>query len=1208
MSRDGKWKKTSKPPRHFSLVATLPTSTCPSFLMRTWKSFFAATLACGTTLSTRSDAPLCAGPAKAPSFVKPPVRKPVPIVVATEAMPTLWPLSSFNFDEDELEAAWTWTARMDTSNHFETRIAFQVQDARNYLMLRLWGNRKQMTARFWRVLNGKVENFGEPDATVGLPSPGGQLTLQRSAWRIRALWNGRVLVTAASNGGGGRFAVATRQAKLTTARMQPVGEPPFLRDDFMRAQGPDDPEVPGQWHRVSGVWKTSGLLNPQADATMNPNPFVFRAAVGSDSKAKSAQSDTVATVGKWFWCDYTIATALRASGNPRKAPLVAGVAAYRQSDGSSVQGVIDFRSGRASIKIGDRVLATSQPFYPELDQWHRVYLDPGPGLLRLVVDGIERVRVNISSTQLAQGEAALVSSVGSANFIDFDDVRIGPNDAISDDFRTTSVGRWDDVQGTWQTRPNAQVSNKNVIGTRSKLSPGRGLSLIGSRERAEGKVEAKFIQQPTRAVKGVGIAFAARDANNYFLVRRWNNDLQIVEYSKGVGKVLASVADFDTKKKSPLDGLAFSVEWRDGVITARRGTTTATASVSAIPLGRVGAWIDGVADAIALHSFTAMGAAPSWGEEVLPERFTKDALMKNWASNAASWREGKTTVGEAFKGTRWHTGDFFGDVALSLPLPTFTPAKANQKLSLLLASSPTAPATGSRLEAERAESGLLLRLYQDENLIGSTTAKPGAGDTLRFVRRPVGREVINLRVALGNAIVFNETLTGTASSTQRTQTRAGVQTRELGALDWEKVRASTSNVVDYSFTSAPVDWRAGRGRWDVSERWTCSPQWGFFAGSGSIAPTLWSRFATRGDWTMEAYLATPMDVTRGERSPTDLNLTVEGDGRDLASGYSFLFGANDHTLNRVLRGDRVVQEKAFQTIGSNTHQDWFYVRLERRRVGDALQFRYSINGQEVWKYTDAQPLKTALDEPRHLAFWTYNGGLSVARVRLWHSGLQQGLDNLGGREYSDEAPIYMNTLGGWHLRNEGRTQADGLQLVTDGGRDALRVSNSQSGGDWSLFVTQQPFDAIAHPVLQWNYRMPEDVFVNLYAKVGGTWREITFTGAETRLADRTGANTKTEPIIIGSRPITLTTRKVPSLGTVQGIVTDGKWHSARFNLLDALKAAGLSTRVEALAFSAPDYGYLRAGIGGNHMGATYWLSNFQTPRAGTRSAAAITPH
>lgn len=1169
--------------------------------MRIWKPLSVVPLCFAISLSTQSTAPLHAA-AKASTPHKAPAHQKVPLSAATEATPALWPFANFNVDEDELEAAWTWTARLNITAPFETRVAFQVQDARNYLMLRLMGNGKQMTGRFWRVVNGKVEKLGEPDSTVALPSPSGQLTLQRSAWRIRALWNGRVLVGAASEGGGGRFAVATRGAKFADARMQPVGEPPFLRDDFMRAQGPDDPEVPGQWHRVSGVWKTSGLINPQADAAMNPNPFVFRAAAAIGAKPGNSRSGTVATVGKWFWSDYTVSTALRANGKPGLAPLVAGVAAYRQSDGASIQGLIDFRSGRASIKVGNQVLATSRPFYPEIDQWHRVFLDPGPGLVRLVVDGVERVRVNISSTQLAvaQGEAALIADVGRANFIDFDDVRIGPNDAVSDDFRTASVGQWDDVQGTWQTQPNVQAGGTNIfgmkaIGTRAKLSAGRGLALIGSRERAEGKVEAKFVVQPTRLIKGVGVAFAARDANNYLVARRWNNDLQIVEFVKGVGKVLASVPDTNTKVNSPLNNLALSVEWRDGVIAARRGGTTVTATLSAIPAGRVGVWIDGAAEAVALTSFRAMGTAPSWGEEVLPERFTKDVLMKNWASNAASWREDKTTAGDEFKGTRWHTGDFFGDIALSLPLPAFAASKPNQKFSLLLASAPSAPTKGSRLEAERIQSGLVLRLYHDERLVGSTTARPGTNDTLRFVRRPAGGDIVNLRVALGNTIVFNQTIKDAASSTRSAQTRAGVQARELKELDWEKVRATTSNVVDYSFTSAPVDWRAGRGRWDVSERWTCSPQWGFFAGSDSVAPTLWSRFATRGDWTMEAYLATPMDVTRGERSPTDLNLTVEGDGRDLASGYSFLFGANGRTLNRVLRGDRIVQEKAFQAIGSNTHQDWFYVRLERRQVGNALHFRYSINGQEVWKYTDEQPLKSALDEPRHLAFWTYNGGLSIARVRLWHSGLQEGRADLN-REYADRAPTYMNALGEWRLHDEGRKLADGLRPVTDGGHDALRVTNPQSGGDWSLFVTQQPFDATTHPILQWDYRVPEDVFINLYAKVDGKWREITFSGDAARLAQRTGANAKTEATASAARA-------VPPLGAVENVVTDGKWHSARFNLLDALKAAKLSTRVEALAFSAPDHDYLRAGIGGNHTGTTYWLSNFQAPRATTTLSA-----
>jgi hypothetical protein len=294
-----------------------------------------------------------------------------------------------------------------------------------------------------------------------------------------------------------------------------------------------------------------------------------------------------------------------------------------------------------------------------------------------------------------------------------------------------------------------------------------------------------------------------------------------------------------------------------------------------------------------------------------------------------------------------------------------------------------------------------------------------------------------------------------------------------------------------------------------------------------------------------------------------------------------------------------VQEKEFQApAGSgSTHQDWFYFRLERRRVADGLQFRYSVNGKEIWSYVDSKPLESALDNPRHFAFWTYNGGLSIARVRLWHSGLESSTLK---DEYSNdtEAPSYTNALGEWRLRSEGQATA-GLRPVADGGHDALRVTNGQSGGDWSLYVTQQPFDATTRPVLQWSYRVPEDVFINLYVKVGGTWREVTFSGDAARLAKRTGTDEKKETAARSARA-------VASLGIVEDVVADGKWHSARFNLLDALKAAGLSTRVEAIAFAAPDVGYLRAGLGGNHAGATYWLSDFQTPAATTRSAAVPT--
>jgi hypothetical protein len=39
----------------------------------------------------------------------------------------------------------------------------------------------------------------------------------------------------------------------------------------------------------------------------------------------------------------------------------------------------------------------------------------------------------------------------------------------------------------------------------------------------------------------------------------------------------------------------------------------------------------------------------------------------------------------------------------------------------------------------------------------------------------------------------------------------------------------------------------------------------------------------------------------------------------------------------------------------------------------------------------------------------------------------------------------------------------------------------------------------------------------------------------------------------------------------------------------------LPTSGEALAFAAPDRDYLRAGLGGNHLGATFSIADFEAP-------------
>ena len=1151
-----------------------------------------------------------------------------PTAVSPTAVPALagW---NYRLEEDDLEAAWSWTARLEANGPFETRIAFHYKDPRNYLLLRAAGDGRAATLGFWRVVNGRVEKLGEPEAAV--PAGRGQLTVQRSSWRVRALWNGRALVTAFSNLSGARLGTATRgAAALTAARLQPL-EPVLRQDDFMRAQGPNDPEMPGEWHRVAGIWKTSGSLGPLVNPNGNPNPFVFRAEMPQTTTPATAAAGSPAsaltTIGKWFWSDYTIAVSVRPTLRSLTTPLVAGVAAYRQSDGTRVVGEIDFQSGRAIIKTGPRVLASSAPFEASPGQWHRVFLDPGPGTVRLIVDGVERVRASTQDLPraatapgaLAQGEAALQATLGGGNFVDFDDVRIGPNQTVSDDFQLGAVGRWDNALGNWQTRAAPWQD-------RVKLSSGPALTLTGNPEREEGLVEATFKATSKEAAASypLGVVFAARDAHNYFVARLRAGVLEIVESTGGREKVLARGQALKTKT---LPGV--SVEWREGDITARSAGTVVTATVTTIPVGRVGAWADGPANAIALTSFHAMGAAPGWGETALPERIVTDPWMKQWASNAASWKQGAGNVW-------WHTGDFFRDAALSLPLPALANGSG---FTVLLGTSATNPTVGAQLALERSGDALQFKLSSGGRVL-QTTALPyqasrpaGAGKAtganLRFVRRPLGGGQVSLRVALDGRVLLSQTVTDDkqGKAVAEGATKIGVRLADLPGFKWETVEASTAHLLDYTFTTQPVDWAPHKGRWEIAERWTCQPlddRFGFFTGSNSDNPTLWSRFALRGDFTLEAYLATPMDQTRGERSPIDLNFTV-GDGRDLSSGYSFLFGGKQRRVNSIYRGDRVAVEKPFQlppVAYDNTHRAWFYVRLERRETPQGLRFRYSVNGREMGLYTDPQPLRDALQRASQLAFWTYNGGLSVARVRLWHSGLEARNEDNGPQEANPAArttipaSTFKNPLGEWRPRIENiAMSAARLDMSNDDGKRTLRITNPQSGGDWTVFVTRQEFDAAQHPVLRFDYRVPENVLVNLYAKVDGRWREILFSGDPQRLARRTGsagkpgrpattaADTKNPPpnaapILQGVLP-GMEEYREPPLGQIAGVVADDKWHTATFNLLAALRKAGWNaagvTKVEALAIAAPDREYLRAGIGGNYYGAAYWIRDFQAP-------------
>ena len=1177
----------------------------------------------------------------------------------------------YEFDGDELENSWSWTTQIAPSGtsaaSWEARVPFHYQDAKNYALLQLKGTSKDLSLMFWVVTNGKVAPWGEAPVTLMGANGAGQLTIQRSAWQARALWNGRVVLQSFGAQSGGEIGVAGRGVTFSGQRLQPT-EPVSAQDDFMRAEGPMGDGVPqdeaikkpvvlgkaiavttlvappksGEWRPLRGSWKTSMMLDSRIrfDSSLNPNPFVYRA---------ESNGAAITSIGKWFWNDYSVAVAFKPMLKSTGAPLVAGIAAYAQANGQAVVGEVDLRSGRATLKQGNQILAQSERFACAPNQWHRLFLEPGPGTVRLLVDGIERVRATLkgfkswSERPLAQGEAQLRAELGEGNTIDFDDVNIAPGHPVSDDFKSATSHRWKNALGNWQ------ASN----GAFAKTSSGAGLSITGDMQQS-GILEADFARE--RAGKNSGLAFAIRDAKNFFLARQTTEALELVEVSDGKERLLAQ-SKFPAAAGQAFGAHPLAVEWQNGAIKARLGFAnaaqfSATTTVNEIPAGRVGIWADGASGAVAT-SFRALSATPGWGEPPLPARFQKDRLMRHWASNAGAWRrvnpdpdfshvwfkappEALTKSPEQI----WmHTGDFFRDAEVTVPLPDIAPgAKMTLHLrenfegvpvivapQLKTVFRPRAavkltedstkngetkpnkvPVTalqpgGARLEIERVGENWQWKLFEGDNLIKTATApyqKPvtdkksyvSAGQ-VRFVRRPIGGGKVALKVTLNGEILLEsiapETTAGSKVLIRLLNIQSGSQPEEEAILPpshfwFEKAQADTAARLDYTFTGAPVDWYAGRGRWEVAERWTCQPQWSFFRGFDDVDPTLWSRFAPQGDWTLEAYLATPMDQTRGEKSPVDLNVTVGADGRNLGSGYSFIFAPKTTAPHYILRGDGLgLKTKPVmpQTFGGQ-HNDWYYIRIERRQTPEGLRFRWMVNNQEIADYLDDKPLSS---EAGRIAFWSHNFDLSIARVRLWHDGLENTPEE--GAAPINDAPI-KNALDAWSPRRDGLLETTAtIEPVSPG--ETLKITNPKSGGDWTVYASRKPIDVNKRPILQFSYRLPPHVFINLYVKIGGRWREIALTGDNTF-----GGLTKDEV------PLDTSTR----LGQIEGVRADNQWHEARFDLKKALQYNGLEGQIEALAFAAPERGYLRAGIGGNHQGATYWIRDFQMPLTSTNAA------
>ncbi|MBI3920556.1 MAG: hypothetical protein HY318_03975 [Armatimonadetes bacterium] len=556
--------------------------------------------------------------------------------------------------------------------------------------------------------------------------------------------------------------------------------------------------------------------------------------------------------------------------------------------------------------------------------------------------------------------------------------------------------------------------------------------------------------------------------------------------------------------------------------------------------------------------------------ERVPGAFAVDPIMRRWATEEDWW------AGNAEKGY-WHRGVFFKDPLLQLPLPPTPPSEA--KLVATICASDEHSGSGYALEindeSPKGSGQPSARLWRLRRLGKPVveTWKAMSSEWKSLVFRQQGRRVI--------VQAEEEELMSFSDPRPLRGDRVGFKTAGF-AVDKSRATCLSPCMEDCAFAEAPVDWWVERGTWESMQRWGC---WGqsHFGAYDPVAAITWTKKSYAGDIVVECYCS---NAPMGD-SPTavhDLNISLCGDGANLVSGYSFIFaGTGGNT--QILKRNRVVAQKPFTGAKQNISQDWFCLRVEKR--GGRL--RMFVDHQPVLECADPEPLRVG-----KVALWTATGSIVLARVRVWY---ERG----AGVEPIPKPCLQLASRTASWLRGSSSDRSSGLpdravtfdfeqdcgSLTTrdtvdaailsfddktaSKGKRSLRVTNRVCGGHFALWVTKEPFDAKQHPVVGFDYKVPPNVHVNLYAKVKGAWHTIAFTAGEPEKKDKV-------------------------LGSIKGVVGDNRWRHAEFNLLEALQARFGSEnlpRVEGLSIASPNERGLRLGFEGNPFGASYHLDELR---------------
>lgn len=719
---------------------------------------------------------------------------------------------------------------------------------------------------------------------------------------------------------------------LESFRLQPVSDI-FFSDDFMKAATEE-----GAWDVVGGDWHVEALKNP----ALSSNAFFY---VGKRSEAPA-----LATSGHWFWDNYTFRVACR----PLGTGPVGIVAYYRSPDDYYLfrwqAGSVDTRDSHRQLirkRNGEEtVLAESKGGY-SAGQWYELGLTVKREEVRAWIDG--NPVLEAADATLCSGGIGLYTE--DSNPVYFDDAYVFSEQEFVDDFGAPDAGRWQALGGTWR-------AGGDGAGTMEASVVAKGKAVAGSGRWHDYLLSADVRQWR----KGtVGLCAHYQDEGHCYLLRLLPAERKLeLRMVTPEGQPVLDERALDRSQSFPCN---LALDLRGGLIRGMINgeTVVAAPSDARLPRGKIG--LIGEGCEANFDNVKVVFRGPDEPVLTLNEVFAGEKSMSEWSASESDWgvRREERPSGSAVH-IYWHRADFPGDCDLEAVLTGKVGAsKSAGTLGLTVAGDGESTETGYRLllESEKKTAAL----YRSGSPVGEAASAVEVRESLKLRKR--GDFV--LAYADGKRILCFRDLSPLRGAHVAFSTTAK-------ELDTSCLAVYSPNIYAYNFQKAPDEWREAGGVWKVTNRWQCDPRWSFFSGQSKEVAAIWNKRQFEGDLTLEFSAGIKMDAARGARYEyaSDINATIGADGKNLTSGYSFLFGGKENSGTQILRGNEVVAESPFR-IPSGIHRHWFYIKI--RKQGRRLSLW--IDKRPVLEFTDPNPL----DGP-YVALWTHHNGIMVTRVRI----------------------------------------------------------------------------------------------------------------------------------------------------------------------------------------------------------------------------------